>query len=146
VVRIPIHSCPWSTDNCPTHCWLTNPYTPHISSYYINIDDINNASRPRQAHLVRTFCICLNHPSLSSKRVKRAEILGFCSNYLHSSTPQARATNWLSNCTQLGRLRECHMQQAPPPTCRAQHPSPQLIMSSWGQQCRSQLEGLASSI
>ncbi len=51
VARIPIHSCPWSADNCPALCLFTNPYTPHISSYNIYIDDINNASCPSQAQL-----------------------------------------------------------------------------------------------
>jgi hypothetical protein len=60
MVRIPIHSCPWSADNCPTYYWLTHPNTPHISSYNIYIDDINNASRPRWAQYIPITYVCLS--------------------------------------------------------------------------------------
>ncbi len=50
VVRIPIHSCPQSANNCPTLCQFSHPFTPHRSSYNIYIDDINNISRPRLTH------------------------------------------------------------------------------------------------
>jgi hypothetical protein len=59
--RIPIHSCPWSVNNCPTLCKFSHPFTPHRSSYNIYIDDINNTSHPRLAHQrLAVFSICLS--------------------------------------------------------------------------------------
>jgi hypothetical protein len=52
VVQIPIHSCPWSANNRPTLCQFSYPFTPHISSYTIYIDAINNTSLPRRAHKI----------------------------------------------------------------------------------------------
>ncbi len=49
--RIPIHSCPWSVDNCPPFARpviLSHP--THRSSYNVYIDNISNTSRPRLAH------------------------------------------------------------------------------------------------
>jgi hypothetical protein len=57
--RIPIHSWPWSADNCPTPYQFFHPLTPtHRSSYNVYIDDINNTSRPRLAQLLRRYLEC----------------------------------------------------------------------------------------
>jgi hypothetical protein len=61
---IPIHSCPWSANKCPTLCWLSHPFTPRRSSYNIYIEHINNTSRPRLAHLPLVFTYVL-HSNLS---------------------------------------------------------------------------------
>ncbi len=48
--QIPIHSCPWSADNCLTLYQSPTPSIPtHRSSYNVYLDDINNTSRLRLA-------------------------------------------------------------------------------------------------
>ncbi len=54
VARIPIHSCPWSANNCHTLCLFSHLFTPHISSYNIYTSTMpvvlvghSNSSNPR---------------------------------------------------------------------------------------------------
>ncbi len=68
VVRMPIDSCPWSANNCPTLCRFSYPFSPHRSSYNIYIDDINNTSCPRREQ----YCTWILHMAGKTKS-KHAE-------------------------------------------------------------------------